>query len=938
MNANGVGRRRAAWVAFVVALATGAAWLGYLGLRTGARPGDGPAPNGAAGTTTVLAGERPEDAPVAAGGNDDGAARWYVDRNAPPLELAGQVWFEGAPAPMVRVVLDDEHRAFVHREAVSDASGHFRFASVPRIAGSFRVASTNGDRTPSWATAAGDTSKLDLEIRTYACTAHIYGDVSDASGGPVPGARVAVAEVPEVAATCDAAGRFSLCMGPGGGTVRVTASGYGPYAKYLTSRGTVRQDVVLMPEASLEGTAVLATTRAPAPYARVSARQEGDGPVEVSADESGRFVFPSLSPGAYRVEARTANAKSKAPAEVRVFASGRASVVVAVDPRATVRGRLVAAEGPVGGASVNLGFHATYEWATAARTDASGRFVLRDVPLGNVLVDVPDWEVRTPRTVRVGEAGIDDLTVEVASRGVLAVTVLRGGAPVPEAAVSLRGTNVSVTRTSNASGVATFRGLEPGTYRLVGEQGSDFATTENVQVTRTRNDRATLELDRGRTVRGRVVDEEGAPVDGARIAFSRVGTTEDAGATAASGPDGTFQGGPLRGPAVYEVRVTRSGFPLEPKGAFPRLTVPKEGPAPDLELVVKKLAQRLEGVVVDAQGGPVRDARVTLTRPERHTATLATTFTGNDGTFSLRNLGTGPYAVKATAVNGSEAQLAAISLPRETVRLVLPEVGSVRGVLRGFPASPTPSIMAWHERGYEWDFHAAVLDGNRFTIQGLPRGRYHVAATTSEASARVTFEIVGAAPVDVELSASGKRTIRGRALDLVRGTPLSNLSCQAAPDVEGGRSPVVVPGNVFTDEAGGFAFEGVPDADLYMWCMGDSAFRGGAARMPRDLGDRSVTVWGLDVRGRPALDFRALGMSFDEDHPFSHRIVTVEPKGPADRAGVRALDVIDAVEGRSTADLGNGTVRAYLALLLQEKHAARFGVRRGDATVALELR
>ncbi|MEQ1507202.1 MAG: bacillithiol biosynthesis deacetylase BshB1, partial [Myxococcota bacterium] len=33
-------------------------------------------------------------------------------------------------------------------------------------------------------------------------------------------------------------------------------------------------------------------------------------------------------------------------------------------------------------------------------------------------------------------------------------------------------------------------------------------------------------------------------------------------------------------------------------------------------------------------GGPVRDARVTLTRPERHTATLATTFTGNDGTFS----------------------------------------------------------------------------------------------------------------------------------------------------------------------------------------------------------------------------------------------------------------------------------------------------------------
>ncbi len=936
MNANGVGRRRAVWVTFFVALAASAAL--YFGLRPGGGAGAAaPSSVGSGSTAVTLAKERPADAPIAAGAHDDGAARWYVDRSEPALEIGGRVWFEGAPAPMVRVVLDDEHRAFVHREAVSDASGHFRFAGVPRIAGTFRVASTNGDRSPSWATAAGDASKLDVEIRTYACTLHIYGDVSDASGGPVPGALVTVAEVPEVAATSDRAGRFSLCMGPGGGTVRVTASGYGPYAKYLTSQGSVRQDVVLMPEASLEGTAVLASTRAPAPYARVSARQEADGAVEVSADEHGRFVFPSLAPGPYRVEARTANAKSKAPAEVRVFASGRASVVVPLDARATVRGRLMSDEGPVSGAAVNLGFHATYERATAARTDADGSFVLRDVPVGNVLVDVPDWEVRSPRTLQVSEEGRSDVTVQVASRGTLAVTVLRAGAKVPEATVSLRGTSASATRTSNAGGVATFRGLAPGIYRLVAEQGSDFAITESVQVTRAPSE-ATLELDRGRTVRGRVVDEEGAPVDGARIAFTRAGTAEDAGATAASGADGAFQGGPLRGPAVYEVRVTRSGFPLEPKLAFPRLSVPREGPAPDLELVIKKLAQHLEGVVVDAQGGPVRDARVTLTRPERHTATLATTFTGNDGTFSLRNLGGGPYAVKATAVNGSEAQLTPISLPREPVRLALPEVGSVRGVLRGFPPSPTPSIMAWSERGYEWDFHPAVLDGNRFTIEGLPRGRYHVAATTSEATARVTFEIATGAPVDVELSASGKRSLRGRALDLLRGTPLPNLSCQAAPDVEGGRSPVVVPGNVFTDEAGGFAFEGVPDADLYMWCMGDLAFGGGAARMPRDGGDRSITVWGLDVRGRPALDVRALGMSFDEDHPFSHRIVAVEPKGPADRAGVRPLDVIDAVEGRTTADLGNGTVRAYLALVLQEKHGVRLVVRRGDGAAAVELR
>ncbi|MBX3192753.1 MAG: carboxypeptidase regulatory-like domain-containing protein, partial [Labilithrix sp.] len=390
-------------------------------------------------------------------------------------------------------------------------------------------------------------------------------------------------------------------------------------------------------------------------------------------------------------------------------------------------------------------------------------------------------------------------------------------------------------------------------------------------------------------------------------------------------------GGPLRGPATYRVRVTRSGFELEPRSAFASLVVPERGTPLPLLLVVKVQDKELTGTVVDGSGGPVRDARVIVTRPERHSDTLATTSTSNDGSFVVRGLGAGPYAVKALAPSGSEAEAKPIALPAGLVRLVLPEVGTIQGALSGF--TKTPTIMAWSVAGYDWDFHPATIAGGRFVIQGLSRGRYHVAASTPEAAAQATVEVKGAEIVELDLVASSQRTIRAKILDFVTGKPLPGMRCQAAPDLGDTRSPVVVPGVTFSNEAGEITLADVPASPLYMWCSGEGAYRGGVARMPAELGEKIVTVWGLDARGKPSLDVRALGLTMADDHPFSRRVTAVDPRGAADRAGIQPGDVFEKIGERSVEACGNGIVRNYLALVLTDRRSIPVTLSRGGAAV-----
>jgi C-terminal processing protease CtpA/Prc len=124
-----------------------------------------------------------------------------------------------------------------------------------------------------------------------------------------------------------------------------------------------------------------------------------------------------------------------------------------------------------------------------------------------------------------------------------------------------------------------------------------------------------------------------------------------------------------------------------------------------------------------------------------------------------------------------------------------------------------------------------------------------------------------------------------------------------------------------------------------MWCWGEGAIRGGVARMPADLAsDAVVTVWGLDVRGKPSIDasaLGALGLRLADDHPFSRRIILLVPNGAAERSGLRLEDVIMRIGDRSVEELGNGTARNYLGFVLTGQKSVPITVLRGGATLPL---
>src|SRR5262249_30657543 len=145
------------------------------------------------------------------------------------------------------------------------------------------------------------------------CKTHVYGAVSDPSGGPVRDARVFLEEAPGHAVLTDDRGRFKLCTGETVSNVRVSADGYGLWSKAISATGSLRQDVTLAPASTLTGNVVHARDEGKAPFAVVTLRLDGDTLETRECDDAGHFEFAGLAPGNYAVEARTRSAKSKEP-------------------------------------------------------------------------------------------------------------------------------------------------------------------------------------------------------------------------------------------------------------------------------------------------------------------------------------------------------------------------------------------------------------------------------------------------------------------------------------------------------------------------------------------------------------------------------------------------------------------------------------------------
>lgn len=237
------------------------------------------------------------------------------------------------------------------------------------------------------------------------------------------------------------------------------------------------------------------------------------------------------------------------------------------------------------------------------------------------------------------------------------------GAKVTLAALS-DGWPVQLEATSQADGSALFPAIPADGIRWIewsAEAAGRAPAVASGQVRHMLD--VTLRLEPATTVRGRVVDESGAPVAGATVMVAGA-------AFATTGADGTFAVTGLP-PAGGDVVVTADGYaPAARRGLA--------GDAGEVVLgdVVLTVGGRVAGIVVDDAARPSVGAKVVVS--VRDTALRWETVTDAEGRFAFDHMGTDEMDVEAEAPpeSGSwasrrRARIAGVRAGQQDLRLAL---------------------------------------------------------------------------------------------------------------------------------------------------------------------------------------------------------------------------------------------------------------------------
>ena len=360
---------------------------------------------------------------------------------------------------------------------------------------------------------------------------------------------------------------------------------------------------------------------------------------------------------------------------------------------------------------------------------------------------------------------------------------------------------------------------------------------------------AEIVLKRSARVRGRVVDENDRPLEGARVGigqgFSMGGTRQGV-----SDHDGIFRIDGVK-PGAQGVHVVRPGF-VQYQG---RIEVPKDGGEGELITVKLRRGRTLEGRLIDAAGSPIPDVVVIAKKRDQYLE--ASDRSDGEGRFTLPDVA-GPK-VQVEIYGRRVVRLrTTLELRPEVIDVTLERTGVVAGRVVDASGKPVPRFRVrfrdptvetgeFPATGYSYDL---ALHGRWFSS---PEGEFVIDSEEVRVGSMIGLEVwaegytpflhpkvpieVRPAPSALVFTLQPAAVLRGRVLDRESGKALAGarLRWRLASDP----APVSFDGEdartVTTTRDGSYAFRDLPAEQVILDVLGDGypASLRGTARGPR---------------------------------------------------------------------------------------------------------
>ena len=531
------------------------------------------------------------------------------------------------------------------------------------------------------------------------------------------------------------------------------------------------------------------------------------------ADGTFRFEAAAEEGNRIRVEAPAFATQERQP--VRAGALAR-PITLALGQ--VLRGTVTLADRrtPAAGALVRFeGRTQTTRWVEAR---ADGAFLLDGAPreAGSIVADGGD---RGRASAALARDAAEPVAIALAPTSTLAGRVVDAadGRALAGVRIVARGQGGEFLARSGPDGRYSMRGLSPQAYRVSAEDDRFVPWSRTVSVAAGQPETQDVPLTRGATLVGRVVDEEGRPVEAALVQVSRGGenvfrafirSMEGEGAVR-TGRDGSFRVTRLAPGENQRLDVRHDEYEERAIGG---ISLSPGGTRSGVSVVLRR-GLSVRGLVKDEEGRPLAGAEVNLSsvrnlRAGRGGVQMSFSGPGNqvrretgaDGRFEFRGLKAGDYTVSARRPGFSRATVDPVNVAEgratEPLELVLKPGATISGVLRdkaGAGASGwTVSARAASQAGGPAFGPGSIRteeptgpDGV-FYLEGLTAGEAYDLQVMGQAGLGPRKAGVVAPAEGVELVVTGTGQIRGRVVDGDSGRALPDFEVRYQPDAQGG--------------------------------------------------------------------------------------------------------------------------------------------------------